>query len=361
MKIGIVLRSCKSAGSSKYVIETTKEFVKKNDVHVFANYWDSLDRRVSVHKIPAVPGNFYMREASFMLFASAIMAGRKLDVTLAQPTRYFSPMIAEMQFIQRAWVEYRKANRMKLAFGDKILPKIEEYNLKKCKMAIAISQSVADDLARIYKMPEEKIKVVYSGVDCEEFNPANKKIYSDEIRERHGIAGDEKIILFQGNPFDRKGLEYAIRALPFVRENVKLIVVGNDGITPYIGIAKKLGVGKKIVHVAFTNEMKKYYAAADAFVLPSLYDTFALVVLEAMASGCAVVSSKYAGVSELIEDGREGFVVDPKNVADIAEKISIMLNGGSVFRKNARKKAEQCGWDRTAKKMLEVFEEVRKR
>jgi len=359
MKIGIVLRSCKAAGSSKYVIETAKEFVKSNDVHVFANYWDSLDNRVYAHKIPVIPGNFYMREASFMLFASAMMAGKKFDVTLAQPTRYFSPTVAEMQFVQKSWVEYRIANHMKITLGDRILPKIEKYNLKRCKMAIAISRSVADDIARLYNFPEEKTRVVYSGVDCEEFNPDNRKKYSEEIRKRHGIGGGEKIILFQGNPFDRKGLEYAIRALPLVRENAKLIVVGNDNIAPYMKIARELRVDKKIIHIPFTNEMKKYFAAADAFLLPSLYDTFALVVLEAMASGCGVVSSKYAGVSELIEDGKEGFVIDPKNCNDIAEKINIMLNSGSVFRKNARKKAEQCGWDKTAKKMLEVFEEVK--
>ncbi len=359
MDIGIVLRSCKAAGSSKYVIETTKEFVKNNDVHVFANYWDSLDRRVNVHKIPVVPGNFYVREASFMFFASAIMAGKKFDVTLAQPTRYFSPMVAEMQFVQKSWVEYRRANRMAITLGDRILPKIEEYNLKKCRMAIAISQSVADDLARLYSMSEEKIRVVYSGVDYDEFSPDNRKKYSGEIRERHGIGDDEKIILFQGNPFDRKGLEYTIRALPLTPKGTKLLAVGNDDIIPYMKIAKKLGVDKKIIHIAFTSEMKKYFAAADAFVLPSLYDTFALVVLEAMASGCGVVSSKYAGASELIEDGKEGFVIDPKNPGDIAEKINIILNDGNIFRKNARKKAEQCGWDRTAKEMLEVFEEVR--
>lgn len=359
MKIGIVLRSCKAAGSSKYVIETTKEFVKNNDVHVFANYWNSLDKRINVHKIPVLPGNFYMREASFMFFASAIMAGKKFDVTLAQPTRYLSPTVAEMQFIQGVWVEYRRANHMKITLGDRILPKIEEYNLKRCKMAIAISQSVADDLARLYNLPKEKIRVVYSGVDCNEFNPGNREKYSEEIRGRHGIGNGEKIILFQGNPFDRKGLEYAVRALPLILEKAKLVVVGNDDIAPYMKIARDLGVNKKIIHIPFTNEMKKYYAAADAFVLPSLYDTFALVVLEAMASGCGVVSSKHAGASELIEDGKEGFVVDPKNIGDIAEKINIMLNDGNVFRKNARKKAEQCGWDKTAKEMLSVFEEVK--
>lgn len=360
MKIGIVLRSCKAAGSSKYVIETTKEFVKENDVHVFANHWDSLDRRVNVHKVPIVPGNFYMREASFMLFASAIMAGKKFDVTLAQPTRYFTPMIAEIQFIQRAWVEYRKANHMRITLGDRMLPKIEEYNLKRCKMAIAISQSVADDLARLYNFPEEKIRVVYSGVNCDEFSPENRKKYSKEIREIHGISDDEKIILFQGNPFDRKGLEYAIRALPFIQKDRKLLIVGNDDIRPCMKIAKKLGVGKRIIHVAFTNEMKKYFAAADAFVLPSLYDTFALVVLEAMASGCGVAVSKYAGASELIKDGKEGFILeDPKNFRDLAEKTDILLNDKKVFGKNARKKAEQCGWDKTAKGMLSVFEEVK--
>ncbi len=362
MRIGIVLRSCKPAGSSKYAIETSKEFVKKNEVHVFANYWDNLDRRVKTHKIPAIHGNFYMQEASFMLSATLIMAKNKFDITLAQPTRYFSPMIAEMQFVQKTWVKYRKANRMKITLADRILPSIEKYNLKRCKMAIAISQSVSDDLVKLYNFPREKIRVAYSGVNSNDFNLKNRKKYSNEIRRKHCIGDGEKIVLFQGNPFDRKGLEYAIMALPFVQKDAKLLVVGNDDIAPYMKIARKLGVEKRIIHVVFTNEMQKYFASADAFVLPSLYDTFALVGLEAMASGCGVVVSKYAGVSELIEDGKEGFILEnPKNFKDIAEKTNVILNNRNLFRSSARKKAEQYGWDKTARKMLSVFEEVSKK
>ena len=187
MKIGIVIRTCKSIGSSRYVVETSKYFVRNNEVHIFTNDWDPLDKRIIIHKIPTISRNFYIWEASFIAISSIVMKLHKFDVALAQPTRYFSPSVAEMQFVYRNWNDYRDVNNIPVPSGDRFLPIIEKFNLRRAKQVIAISESIKDEVIKYYHIPEDRINVIYNSVNIEEFHPKNRKIYFDEIRERHNI------------------------------------------------------------------------------------------------------------------------------------------------------------------------------
>ena len=119
------------------------------------------------------------------------------------------------------------------------------------------------------------------------------------------------------------------------------------------------------MYCGFTNEIEKYFSSADIFVFPTLYEPFGLVILEAMASGLPVVTSKLAGAAELIENGKDGLLLDdPKNPKEIAEKVNYLIENERIRRamgRNARKKAEKHPWERTAKEMLEVFEKITKK
>jgi UDP-glucose:(heptosyl)LPS alpha-1,3-glucosyltransferase len=151
-------------------------------------------------------------------------------------------------------------------------------------------------------------------------------------------------------------------------KNVKLVVIGisipSDPIEKYKKQAVDLGVGDRFIFAGKRSDVYKYFAAADIFVLPSVYEPFGLVVLEAMASGLPVVVSKVAGAAELIEDGKDGLLLEnPKNPKEIAEKINYLLEENELKRigRNARKKAEKYPWKKTAEEMLKVFEEVAKK
>ena len=365
MKIGIVIRTCKNVGSSRYILETSKYFAKQHEVHIFANQWDQLDEKIHTHKIHIVPGNFYLREASFYFFATLLLKRYKFDVTLAQPTRYNSPDIAEMQFVNKAWTEYKKSERMPLTLQDKIMPRIETSNIKKAKAVIALSESVKNEVVKYHSIEPEKIHVVYSGVDSQTFTPENRQIYSDEIRAKHNLTPDQTVLVFAGNPFERKGLEYVLRAASEIQKNTTLLVLGKYSQAEYnqfTKIAEEVGVKDKTIFVGLTKDISKYFAASDIFVLPTLYEPFGLVILEAMASGLPVITSKLAGAAELITDGKDGMLLnDPKDVNDISEKLNYLIND-KVSRENiakaARATAEKYTWERTAKGMLEVFEKV---
>jgi UDP-glucose:(heptosyl)LPS alpha-1,3-glucosyltransferase len=367
MKIGIVLSKCHWHGSSRYVLETSQYFTKKgHEVHIFANKFDTVDnKKIIFHKVPAIPSNYYIKEGTISLLETILLKFHSFDVTLAQPTRYLSPDVAEMQFVFKRWVDYKKNLGMKIYFADKILPLFESFNIKKAKKLIVISNSVKEDIVKYYNTSEEKINVVYSGVNLKEFNPENIK-YKEEIREKHEISPDDILLLFVGNPYERKGLEFVIRALSKIKQkNVKLLVSGRDEPGRFQSLVNELGLtGRVVFRVGLSTDINKYFSAADIFVLPTLYETFGLVIIEAMASGLPVITSgsKFAGASELIEDGKDGILLkDPKDYEDIAEKLKYLINSENVRKqmgKEANKKAGKYTWERTADGMMEVFEEV---
>lgn len=367
MKIGIILSKCRWHGSSRYVLETSQYFTKKgHEVHIFANKFDVVDnKKIFFHTIPTFSSVYFIREGLLNLFETALLNFHSFDVTLSQPTRYFSPDVAEVQFVFRRWLDYKKILGMKIGIDDNILPRIEKFNIKRAKKVIAISNSVKEDIIKYYNAPEEKIHVVYSGVNLKEFNPENRK-YREELRERHGISSDDILILFVGNPYDRKGLEFVIKALSKIKQkNVKLLVSGRDEPGRFGTLIESLGLTDRVIfRIGLHTDINRYFSAADAFVLPSFYETFGLVVIEAMASGLPVVISddKFIGAAELIEDGKDGMLLkDPKDFEDIAEKLKYLINDEGARKKMgraARKKVEKFTWKRTADGMLEALEEA---
>jgi len=365
MKIGIVIRCCRNFGSSRYVVETSRYFVKKHELHIFTNNWDPLDERIVIHKIPTLSSNFYIYEGSFFLFSTIALKFHSFDVTLSQPTRYLSPGVAEMQFVYRAWANYRKENGLNLSLGDRITPIIEKHNIKKAKEIIAISNSVKNEVMHFYNIPEEKVHVIHSGVNLDEFTNKNKKKYSEDIRDKYGINQNDLVLLFVGNPFERKGLRYVFEAMAKLKtKNVKLFILGRDDTEPYMKLAKTLGIEDKIIFAGLLPGVAKYFNIADIFVLPTLYEPFGLVILEAMASGLPVVTSKLAGAAEIIEDGKDGFWIEnPKNPSEIAESLNRLIEDDNLrnqMGRKAREKAEKHSWEVVAKQMMNVFELVAK-
>ncbi len=367
MKIGIVIRTCKNIGSSRYVVETSKHIVENNELHIFTNKWDPLDKRIIVHKIPTFSSNFYVWEASFMTISTLVTKFHKFDITLAQPTRYFSPNVAEMQFVYRNWNDYRDKNHIPVPNCDRFLPIIEKYNIRRAKQVIAISKSIKNEVLHYYHLPEDRVNVIYNGVNTEDFTPDNRSKYFEEIRERHNIDKNEIVLVFAGNPFVRKGLKYTIEALPQLKtKDYKLLIIGGDDPNkkPYVEIINKLGLVDKVIWIGITSEIKKYFAASDIFVLPTRYEPFGIVIAEAMASGLPAVTSKLAGAAELIEDGKDGLHIQtPTDSDEIAKKLNYLIQNDDVRKeigKKARKKAEFCTWENAAKQMLEVFEKASK-
>jgi len=233
---------------------------------------------------------------------------------------------------------------------------------------IAISDATASAARNV--VGEKEVEVIPDGVDTEVFSPENS---GDEIRRRHGLGGD-KVVLTCGRLVKRKGFEYLLRALPAVMDRVpeaRVIVVGEGPEeTRLRSLASSLGIADRVLFpgVVSDTDLPLYYAACDAFVLPSIVDSrgdtegSGTTLVEAMASGKPVVGSNVGGIPYALRDGEVGFLVQEKNPAQLADRIVTLLSdqtlSGKLGREGRRVATQRFAWQSIAERYLSVFESV---
>jgi UDP-glucose:(heptosyl)LPS alpha-1,3-glucosyltransferase len=212
---------------------------------------------------------------------------------------------------------------------------------------------------RHYKLPANDIEVIYNGVDTDAFTPRARLQYRDTVRAKYRITSDEVLLLFVGSGFKRKGLKYVINAFPLIKDkNIKLLVVGKGKVREYQKLAKDNGITDKIIFAGVHKNIQEIYAAGDIFVFPSEYDAFGTACLEAMASGLPVVVSKTSGVSEIIMQGKEGFVINhPINAKEMVNYIDALLDKEkrNEMGSAARRKSEMYSFESNVEKTLQVY------
>lgn len=229
---------------------------------------------------------------------------------------------------------------------------------------IAVSNFTKMDAIKTYGIPAEKITVIQNGVDIDKFSP---KISGDVIRRRLSLL-NEPLVLYLGRFDYRKGVENLVKAIPLVlqqNEDVKFLLVGKGPFENALkNLAVKLRVKDSIIfHPSVSDfDLPKYYAAADVFVFPSLWEGFGLSLLEALASGKAIISTNVSAIPEIITHNKTGLLVEPKNHKQIAEAIvkvlkhrNYLINLGIEGRKEMESK---FNWDITSNEILKLYESL---
>ncbi len=212
------------------------------------------------------------------------------------------------------------------------------------KAVICISNLVKADVQRHFGLPDEKLPVLYLGVDTAQFHPSVRQTHRAEIRARLGVAEQTRVWLFVGSGFERKGLATAIRALSRVPA-AELWVVGRDKHQArYEALAKEVGVAEQVRFLGTTQDVRPYYGSADVFVMPALYEPFGNVFMEAMACGLPIVTSHTSGAADLVQPGKTGWVVDALDVAGlIGVLVDLQPEQAAEMGRHARTVAE--GYD----------------
>lgn len=228
---------------------------------------------------------------------------------------------------------------------------------------IVPSRSVRDQFRRHHATPVQRVVVIPNGVDTEKYHPRNIGQLRGDVRRRHGIPERNLLVLMMGAEWVRKGVPQAIRAVASLDDvPVTLLVVGPDAPDRYLALATRHGAADRVVFAGPTKSPEMYHAAADVFLLASLYEPFGLVVIEAMATGLPVVVSASAGVAELIQDGVNGLLIDdPDDAAEIAAALETLVRDGAARERlgyEARRTACENDWRRVADSNLEVYQAV---
>ncbi len=194
------------------------------------------------------------------------------------------------------------------------------------RAVICGSRMVRDEIAAAFPQTAGKLAILYNGVDCQSFHPGVRG-GREAVREHHGIPREATIFVFVGSGFYRKGLAQAMKAVALLSPPAGLLVVGQDRHEGrYRRLGQDLGIGDRLWFVGRQTDPRPFYGAADAFILPALYDPSPNVVLEAMACGLPVITSFSAGTSELLEEGETGFIRDALDTGGLMKACAALLD-----------------------------------
>ena len=370
MKIAIIRQKYVNyGGAEQFVSEYTTHLAEAgHEVHIFAHQWTpSAHPNIRIHPVRALTLNSFFRTLSFAWFAARAVRRESFDVVQSHERTWCQDVYRAGDGCHREWLERRssylpplKKWSFRFNWFHQLILKLEKHIFEggQCKKIIAISEMVKCDILKHYCLPAEKVEVVYNGVRLDRFHPDNKRRYRNEVRERVGVPKDVVMILFVGSGFERKGLKYLVRAVGLLGcENWRLVLAGKGGWNRYLRFASEQ-TREKIIALDPVNDIETLYAAADLFVLPSMYEPFGNANLEALASGLPIVTSRNTGVAEIIEPKKEGMIVeDPSNPKAIAEAIVYLMDPKvrEPMGKFARLLAERFTQKRNAEAMLRIY------
>jgi glycosyltransferase involved in cell wall biosynthesis len=344
MKIAFLVHDYhRCGGHSRYVAELAERFSREHEVHVFANtFWTAPDSRVIFHKVPAWRPN-----ALALIFSFAFSASRciddSFDIVHDQGLCAFRKNVITAHICNKAWAQARPCSPLPERIFNFVISRLERWQYRKSNARIvAVSQRVSRDLLRCYRV-KSQIDVIHHGVDAQAFRAGP-------------CEGAVNTFLFVGD--FRKGVKTCIRALSQLPTGT-LRCIGSTPSGPYAAFAKELGVADRVDFSGPTRNIASQYRCADALLLPTPYDAFGMVVLEAMASGLPVIVSREAGAAELITHGENGLILDHKEeLPHLMRQLQSEPALAAKLRDRGRETALAHSWDEVARETMSIYREL---
>ena len=231
------------------------------------------------------------------------------------------------------------------------------------RQTIAVSAMVRDDLIASFALDSARIVTLYNGVDARKFAPPRDGAERTRLRDQLGLADDQRAAVFVGSGFGRKGLSFLIEAWARLRGSPVLLVAGSDRATAaYQRLADRHGVAGRVRFLGRRGDVESLMRAADALALPSLFEPFGNVVLEAMASGLPVLTTSRCGSAEIVPDElRPMIVANPSDVGELAAKTQLLIDGPPGLSAIVRAASEKLTWEHHAAELRAIIAAARSR
>lgn len=381
-----------TGGTGSYVYYLSNELLKNSyKIYVVTGSNQAQDVKVnpqldvSFLKIPKMPivksfmlaGSSYRKLNKVRETANVDITHPQLPLTpsFAVPPNFGKTLVCTVHSTWKGEAEAIKsepysrlnANEKFLVSFNWFLRIFEEGMLQRARKIIAVSHFTKWELTNYYKIPENKIRVIHNGVDINKFKPAEDK---RKVKAELGFNPDDIAIVSVGRLYARKGLFTLIESMPAVIKRfpkAKFIISGkgqSDEMHKLIAHAEKLDVKNNIIFTGYFPDKKlpKLYQAADVFAFSTFYEHHPFAVLEALSTGLPVVTTKVGGIPETIIDGKNGFMCQPFNAQQFADRIIYLLEHpkeaaemGRLARKTVE---EQLDWRIVVKDAMAVYEEA---
>ncbi len=364
MKLAIIRKDCsfRKGGAERYAANLCRELAETgHEVHVLAENCDADIHPSLVHlPIQVNRATSWSRNNSFHRNAQAALPDVGADAVLALSRSWPADAFRVSDPLHRFWMEVRYPGKLHRAIQrlnprHRAILQLENdiFDPAHTRMIVTNSRLSKTLIGRYFpRYPQERVHVVYNGVDLERFSPGES-----------APAGGRARLLFVGQDFRRKGLGPLIEALAALKNrgvDCELRVIGRDKPAPYRAQARRLGVGDRVTFEGPTREIHDAYRAADLLVFPTLYDPFANVCLEALACGLAVLTTTTNGASEIIDEGVNGYVIPGEEsslAGEIAARVATFMKTADrpAMRRAAREKAERFTIRGNSERIVELL------
>jgi UDP-glucose:(heptosyl)LPS alpha-1,3-glucosyltransferase len=391
MKIAFCYESVLPArgGCETYIAGLARRLaVDGHEVHLYACRWDAaaLPANLRYHKVEIARHPRFLRPWYFSAACRRHLADAQHEVTVGfdkisgldvlypqgglhaacadyNLLKYRSPLIREtirlLKWIDPAHHSFLALERAQYRVGG---PGREGHR----PLVVAISEMVRQHFVHYYHFAPADLRVVRIATNPERFQETDRPRRRAEWRDRWGFGPDHVVALFAGLNYRLKGLEPLLSALGRLPASspLRLVVAGKPDTQPFERLAQRLGIGEKVRFIGYCHDIRNCYFAADLFVHPTFYDPCSNVVVEAMACGLPVITSRYNGASEMLHPPREGYVIDdPHDHAHLAWCLDQLVDPArrSACASAARRTASQWTFEHHYREMLTVFAEAAQR
>ncbi len=371
MKIALV---CKyfiesKGGLERYTVNLSRALRERgHDVHLFSCRWEP-EQGLTFHRVPMIRFSSPAKNLSFAVLAGKAVQNGGFDVIQSMDRIWHQDIFRASDGINPVQMQERYSHplvRKWKAAGPRrlALTWLENRIFRNggCRYVMTNSRLIKEQIVHHYQVPPDRIRVIYNSVDLERFHPAVRQMYRESVRGKYGIGKNNLLLLFIGNDFKRKGLPLLIDAISRLQSpQIQLIVAGSDDPKPYLRQALRNGTGRQVHFTGAQKDVIPLYAAADVCVLPTRYDAFANVCLEAMACGVPVITTRSNGASELVESGKNGYVLKTWETEELAARIRDTEDPDQriVLGENAARKARSFTGDQYMEQLFDLYEAVR--
>lgn len=342
----------------------------RHDCHVFANQWAAASDRVTFHRVPIITFPKFLSTISFAGFAGRRIASGDFDLVHTHE-RIFSADLCTLHGIpHRYWVRQIRKKRT-LSLYDRATDWVERKIATgdSCRLFLPVSSLTGNIFRETYKIDPRRMEIFHPGVDIQPFQAHDSEACRRELRRDLGLSPNEKVILFVSMNFEIKGLDRLLGALAVVRSRspgagIKLLVVGKGDERRYRRMAQMLGIGEAVFFagVLETERLIRTYLACDLYAMLSAFDTFGMVVLEAMAASLPVIVSANVGAKDLVRQGVNGFVIERADRPDeAAGAIAAVLDEEQRRRQMGREAfqtARAHTWEAAAAGMTAIYDRL---
>ena len=263
-------------------------------------------------------------------------------------------------------IEHSSSNKLTRFFDFRgensfFMPIFEKWALNSVDRIIAVSNFTKNQIISYYHLKEEKIEVIYNGVDSTLSNFDEQEL--EAVRNHYNLS-NKPIILFVGRVDDpRKGLDFLLKAFKQVLEQTDaiLLIVGRGNQKYPRKIVKSLGISQNTRFVGFVDSitLKKIYALCSVYTCPSRLEGFGLTLLEALIAGKPIVATDVGAIPEIITNNSNGLLVESGNIKDFADAIMKCLHDKkyleSAKKKNERDIKNKFNWEKNASKIQIIY------